>query len=83
MAGDKRSDDDDTYKDRVVIQMVIREVDGRSSYHVLTKTNYFDWMLMMKVKLKALVLWSIIENGGTDQQEEMMVLDAVCGAVPP
>jgi hypothetical protein len=56
MAGDKRSDDDDTYKDRVVIQMVIREVDGGSSYHVLTKTNYFYWMLMMKVKLKALVL---------------------------
>jgi hypothetical protein len=63
--------------------MVIREVNGGSSYHALTKTNYFDWTLMMKVKLKALVLWSIIENGGTDQQEEMMVLDAVCGAVPP
>jgi hypothetical protein len=83
MAEDKRSGDDDTYKDKVVIQMVIREVNGGSSYHALTKTNYFDWTLMMKVKLKALVLWSIIENGGTDQQEEMMVLDAVCGAVPP
>jgi hypothetical protein len=83
MAEDKRSGDDDTYKDKVVIQMVIREVNGGSSYHALTKTNYFDWTLMMKVKLKALVLWSIIKNGGTDQQEEMMVLDAVCGAVPP
>jgi hypothetical protein len=37
----------------------------------------------MKVKLKARALWSVIENGGTDQQEEMMALDALCGAVPP
>jgi hypothetical protein len=36
----------------------------------------------MKVKLKARALWSIIENGGTDQQE-MMALDALCSAVPP
>jgi hypothetical protein len=37
----------------------------------------------MKMKLKARALWSIIENGGADQQEEMMALDALCGAVPP
>jgi hypothetical protein len=28
-------------------------------------------------------LWSVIEDGGTDQQEEMMALDALCGTVPP
>jgi hypothetical protein len=37
---------------------------------------------MMKVKLKARALWSVIENGGADQQEEMMMLDALCGVVP-
>jgi hypothetical protein len=37
----------------------------------------------MKVKLKARALWSVIENGGVNQQEEMMALDALCGAVPP
>jgi hypothetical protein len=37
----------------------------------------------MKVKLKARALWSVIENGGTYQQEEMMALDALCSAVPP
>jgi hypothetical protein len=51
MAGDKQSDDD-TSKDIVVIQRVIREVGGRSSYPALTKTNYSDWALLMKVKLK-------------------------------
>jgi hypothetical protein len=36
----------------------------------------------MKVKLKAHVLWSVIEDGGTDQQEEMMALDALCSMLP-
>jgi hypothetical protein len=82
MAGGKRSGDDDTSKVGVVIQRVFREVGGGSSYPALTKTNYSDWALLMKVKLKARALWSVIENGGADQQQEMMVLDALCGAVP-
>jgi hypothetical protein len=56
MAGGKRSDDDDTSKDGVMIQRVIREVGGGSSYPVLTKTNYSDWVLLMKVKLKVRAL---------------------------
>jgi hypothetical protein len=82
MAGGKRSGDDDTSKDGVVIQRVICEVGGGSSYPVLTKTNYSNWALLMKVQLKARAIWSVIENGGADQQEEMMALDALCGAVP-
>jgi hypothetical protein len=67
MVGGKRSGDDDTSKDGVVIQRVICEVGSGSSYLALTKTNYFDWALLMKVKLKARALWSVIENGGTNQ----------------
>jgi hypothetical protein len=66
-----------------VIQRVIREVDGGTSYPALTKTNYSDWALLMKVKLKARTLWSIIEGSSADQQEDMMVFDALCGVVPP
>jgi hypothetical protein len=47
---------DDTSKDGVVIQMVIHEIGGGTSYPVLTKTNYSDWPLLMKVKLKARAL---------------------------
>jgi membrane protein insertase Oxa1/YidC/SpoIIIJ len=36
----------------------------------------------MKVKLKARALWSIIEDGGTDQQEEMMALYVLYDVVP-
>jgi hypothetical protein len=81
MVGGKRFSDDDSSKDGVVIQRVIHGVGGGSSYPDLTKTNYSDWALLMKVKLKERALWSIIEDGGTDQQEEMMALDALCGAV--
>jgi hypothetical protein len=35
------------------LQQVIREVGGGSSYPTLTKTNYSDWSLLMKVNLKA------------------------------
>ena len=73
MSGGKKADDG-TSKDGVVIQRVIREVGGGSSYPALTKTNYSDWALLMKVKLKARALWSVIEEGGADQQEEMMAL---------
>jgi hypothetical protein len=67
MAGGKRSGDDDTSKDGVMIQRVIHEVSGGSSYPTLTKTNYSNWALLMKMKLKAQALWSVIENGGADQ----------------
>jgi hypothetical protein len=36
----------------------------------------------MKVKLKARALWSVIEDGGIDQHEEMMALDALCSVAP-
>jgi hypothetical protein len=68
MEGGKSIGNNDTSKDGVVIQRVIREVGGGSSYPTLTKTNYSDWALLMKVKLKARALWSVIEDNGADQQ---------------
>jgi hypothetical protein len=56
MTDGKRSSDDNTSKDGVVIQRVIHEVGGGSNYPALTKTNYSDWVLRMKVKLKARAL---------------------------
>jgi hypothetical protein len=52
----RKKNDDKTSKDGVVIQKVIREVCGGSSYPTLTKTNYSDWTHPMKVKLKAWAL---------------------------
>jgi hypothetical protein len=65
------------------VQRVIREVGGGSSYPTLTKTNYSDWVLLMKVKLKGRGLWSAVESGSGDHQEDMMALDVLSSAVPP
>jgi hypothetical protein len=82
MAGDEKKGDESSGIGAVV-QRVVREVSGGISYPVLTKTNYSNWALLMKVKLKARALWSAVEKGGADVQEEMMALDALCSAVPP
>jgi hypothetical protein len=65
-----------------MVQRVIREVSARSGYPTLTKTNYLDWALLMKVNLRARMLWDVIEHGGADIHEEMMALDALCSVVP-
>jgi hypothetical protein len=78
-----RKSGDDTSKDGAVVQRVIHEVSAGSGYPTLTKTNYSDWALLMKVKLRARMLWDVIEHGGADIHEEMMALDALCSAVPP
>jgi hypothetical protein len=46
----------DTSKDRIMTQMVIHKAGGGSSYPALTKTNYSNCALLMKVKLKARAL---------------------------
>jgi hypothetical protein len=45
-----------TSKDGVMMQRVIHEVGSGTGYPALTKTNYSDWALLMKVKLKAWAL---------------------------
>jgi hypothetical protein len=66
--------------DGVMIQRVVHEVGGGTSYLVLTKTNYSDWACLMKVKLKARALWRAIDVGGVDQQEEMRWRSTCCAA---
>jgi hypothetical protein len=65
------------------IQWVICEVGGGSSYLTLTEMNYSDCALIKKVKLKARGLWSVVESGGGDHQEDMMALDMLSSMVPP
>jgi hypothetical protein len=67
----------------VVIQRVVREVRGGTSYPVLTKTNYTDWARLMKVKLRARHLWRAIEVGDAGPDDDIEALDVICSAVPP
>ncbi|CAN6309838.1 unnamed protein product [Urochloa humidicola] len=62
---------------------VIREIGGAASWPMLTKTNYTQWSLVMKVKMQARNLWGAIEPGSVSLQEDYMALDAITSAVPP
>lgn len=60
-----------------------KEAGGWVSYQTLTRTNYGDWSLMMKVMLQARDLLTAIETGKAEIQEDRMALEAILRAVPP
>nr|CAB3451023.1 unnamed protein product [Digitaria exilis] len=43
---------------------VVREIGGLGNWPMLTKENYTEWALVMKIKMKARNLWNAIEPGG-------------------
>lgn len=67
----------------LVIHRVVKEVGGAANYPLLTRTNYNDWSLLMKIKLQVRCLWGAIDPGGVELHEDRMALDAICSAVPP
>lgn len=67
----------------LVIHRVVKEAGGAANYPLLTRTNYNDWSLLMKIKLQVRCLWGAIDPGGVELHEDRMALDAICSAVPP
>ncbi len=55
--GRRRAGED---RDIVPVRRVVKEVGGSANYPTLTKTNYGDWSLMMKVMLQAHGLWEAV-----------------------
>ena len=68
--------------DMVPLRRVVKEVGGSANYLIITKTNYSDWSLLMRVMLQARGLWEAVETGDVDFQEDRMALEAVLKAVP-
>ncbi|WVZ50972.1 hypothetical protein U9M48_002169 [Paspalum notatum var. saurae] len=66
-----------------VVERVTAAASGPANFPVLTKTNYNDWALLMKVKMQARGLWDAIEPGDVDVMEDRMALDIICSAAPP
>jgi hypothetical protein len=64
-------------------QRVVREIGvGPANWPLLTKTNYTEWALIMKIKLQARNLWEAIQPGDVTLQDGRMKLDAITSAVP-
>ena len=85
MDGSEMSDSSDTVvvaqpRQEVIICMV-REVSG-TSWPMLTRTNYGEWSVTMKVKLRARRLWNAVYKGTDNEEDDMSALEAILAAVP-
>src|SRR6266508_3135173 len=67
----------------VVRERIIREGGGGAQYPVLTRTNYADWAIIMRVQLQAQGLWDAVNLGDVDDHEDCLALAALLRAVPP
>ena len=59
---------------------MVKEVSGQ--FPLLTKTNYSDWAVMMRVMLHARGLWTAIQEGTYDEVEDQMAMEAILRGVP-
>jgi hypothetical protein len=65
-----------------IVECVVRDSGSTRTWPQLTKTNYVEWSLRMKLKLQARDLWDVIENDNDDFRDDRTALDAICSAVP-
>ncbi|WVZ56480.1 hypothetical protein U9M48_007001 [Paspalum notatum var. saurae] len=71
--------------DAVVIERIIKESGGGVQYPTLTRTNYAEWALLMKVNLEAAGLWHAVEPEDGDvieYREDRLALAAILRSVP-
>ena len=64
-----------------VVVRTVREVSG-ISWPTLTRTNYGEWAVTMKVKLRARRLWNAIDKGTNNEEDDMSALEAIVAVVP-
>jgi hypothetical protein len=63
----------------VVIERVVKK---STAAIVLTRTNYSEWALVMRVNLQVVGLWDIISQGIGDYREDRNSLAVMLWAVP-
>ena len=59
----------------------MQEVSG-TSWPTLTRTNYGEWSVTMKVKLRARRLWNVVDMGTDNEEDGISALEAILAAVP-
>lgn len=78
-----RSPTRDTRRPReVVVERIIREGGGSGNWPQLSKTNYNEWSLRMKLKMQARHIWDAVEFDDAEYDDDRSALDAICSAVP-
>ncbi|KAK1626133.1 hypothetical protein QYE76_000448 [Lolium multiflorum] len=67
----------------VVRERVIREHSSNAQYPTLTRSNYAEWAMVMRMQLQAAHLWDVIEYGAEEDGDDRGALAALLRAVPP
>jgi len=65
---------------RSPVVQVYRDIGG--GWPMLTRANYHEWNLPMKVKLQARGLWEAVAYGNVIYEDDHRSLEALCAAVP-
>ena len=65
-------------------EVIVRTVQELSdtSWLTLTRTNYGEWSVTTKVKLRARRLWNAVDKGTENEEDDMSALEAIVTAVP-
>jgi hypothetical protein len=65
-----------------VLQTIYRDSGAGTPWPMLTKANYHEWSLMMKVKLQTRRLWEVAHVGSVSYDDDHRAMEALCAAVP-
>ena len=65
----------------MVLHRTIEEV-GNAGWPMLTRTNYIDWVTLMRVMLQGRYLWDAVNVGTTNFTDDCNALEALCKSVP-
>ena len=49
---------------------------------MLTRTNYEEWSVTIKVKLRVRQIWNAVDKGTDNEEDDMSALEAILAAVP-
>jgi hypothetical protein len=61
----------------------MQDVGGGAPYPMLTRTNYDNWVVMMKVMMDACGLSEAVDTGNVERNEDRWAMETILQAVPP
>ena len=64
-----------------VMRKTVRDA-GNAQYPMLTRTNCAEWVVLMKVILKARRLWAAVIVGTADEEDDQSAMEAILKSVP-
>jgi hypothetical protein len=72
----------DRYHAHHGIQAIVRDVGPGGGWPTLTKTNYVEWVVVMRVRLQVRHMWEAVRYGDVEYYEDQRELDTLIATVP-